>query len=296
MFVVLAVLPVSVVYYFSLQSLQRGIDSWFDVRIEQALDDALNLSRAALDVRLRDVLRLTEQVAEELSESQAATISLNLFDLRVRSGAAQLSLLGSDLFAQFSNYNFTVFPMFLLAGSLAYATGMGNRLFDACYVALRRLPGNLVLGTTAACAGFAAICGSSTATAATLGKIALPVMKKYNYDEALATGAIAAGGCLGPLIPPSTVFIIYAILTEESIGQLFVAGIFPGILLTVLMVITVILLCMRKPSLAPVGPPTSRRQKLSGAAGLIEAAILFSFIMIGLSLGWFSPTQGGAAG
>lgn len=208
---------------------------------------------------------------------------------------AGLSLLGSDLFAQFSNYNFTVFPTFLLAGSFAYVTGMGNRLFDACYVALRRLPGNLVLGTTAACAGFAAICGSSTATAATLGKIALPVMKKYNYDEALATGAIAAGGCLGPLIPPSTVFIIYAILTEQSIGQLFVAGIFPGILLTVLMVITVIILCVRKPSLAPMGPPTNHRQKLSGVAGLTEAAILFSFIMVGLSLGWFSPTQGGAA-
>ncbi|MFC1905348.1 TRAP transporter large permease [Chloroflexota bacterium] len=208
---------------------------------------------------------------------------------------AGLSLLGGDLFNELSNYSLTVFPMFILAGSFAFASGMGERIYDGSYTLFRRLPGSLTVASIVACAGFAAICGSSTATAATMGKIALPAMRRYNYDDSLATGAIAAAGGLGVLIPPSTIFIIYAILTEQSIGKLFVAGILPGILLASLMVTTAVILCLRNPALAPVGPPITRKQKISGIVGMTEALVLFVILIGGLSLGWFTPTQGGAA-
>jgi tripartite ATP-independent transporter DctM subunit len=147
-----------------------------------------------------------------------------------------------------------------------------------------------------ACAGFAAICGSTAATAATMGKIALPEMKRYGYDDTLATGAVAAAGTLGILIPPSTVFIVYAILTEESIGKLFIAGIVPGILLTLLFIATVALLCASNPRLGPPGPATSIAQKVKATRGIVEALLLFALAIGGLMLGWFSPTQAGAIG
>lgn len=208
---------------------------------------------------------------------------------------AGLSLLGADLFAQLKDYSFTAFPMFILAGALAFAAGLGNRIFNAFYVLLRRVPGSLVIGSIGGCAGFSAICGSSTATAATMAKVALPVMREYKYDDSLSTGAIAVAGGLGPLIPPSVILILYGLLTHESIGKLFVAGILPGIMNAVLLAIVVILLCLRNPALAPLGPPTSAKQKVAGLVGLFEALVLFGTIIGGLFLGWFSPTQGGAA-
>ncbi len=208
---------------------------------------------------------------------------------------AGLSLLGSEVFAQFSNYSFTVIPMFVLAGSFAFVAGLGGRLFGAAYALLGRLPGSLAIASTAACAGFAAICGSSVATAAAMGRIALPMMKKFGYDDSLATGSIAAAGTLGVLIPPSTVFIIYAILTEQSIGKLFIAGILPGILLASLFIITIAILCRRNPSLAPRGPVSTRREKIAGVIGVAETLVLFLLAIGGLSLGWFSPTQAGGA-
>jgi C4-dicarboxylate transporter DctM subunit len=208
---------------------------------------------------------------------------------------AGLSMLGSFLIHQWSEYSFTAFPMFILAGSIAFAAGIGGRLFDGFYTMLRRVPGSLVIASIAGCAGFSAICGSSTATAATMSKVALPEMKKYGYDVSLATGAIAAAGSLGPLIPPSVVFILYGILTNQSIGKLFVAGIIPGIMNAGLFALVVILLCLRNPALAPIGPPLSRNQKIEGVIGLLETLILFGVTIGGLFLGWFTPTQGGAA-
>jgi tripartite ATP-independent transporter DctM subunit len=152
------------------------------------------------------------------------------------------------------------------------------------------------VATVLACSGFAAICGSTAATAATMGRIALPEMKKYGYDDVLATGTVASAGTLGILIPPSTVLIVYGILTEESIGKLFVAGLLPGILLSLFFVITVVLLCLRNPRLGPPGPATTWKQKLRAATGIIEAIILFILTIGGLFLGWFSPTQAGAVG
>jgi tripartite ATP-independent transporter DctM subunit len=210
--------------------------------------------------------------------------------------APALALLSQDLFDTFTSYPLSVIPMFILMGSFAYASGISERLFATTYAWVGGLRGGLTIATVLACAGFAAICGSTAATAATMGKIALPEMKRYGYDDTLATGAVAAAGTLGILIPPSTVFIVYAILTEESIGKLFIAGIVPGILLTLLFIATVALLCASNPRLGPPGPATSIAQKVKATRGIVEALLLFALAIGGLMLGWFSPTQAGAIG
>ena len=186
--------------------------------------------------------------------------------------------------------------MFILMGSLAFAAGISQRLYKTCYSWLGNFRGGLTVATVIACSGFAAICGSTAATAATMGKIALPEMKKYGYDDELATGTIASAGTLGILIPPSTVLIVYGILTEESIGKLFIAGILPGAILTVFFVATVVLLCLRNPKLGPPGPATTWMQKIRSLGGIIEAIVLFVLTIGGIFLGWFSPTQAGAIG
>jgi C4-dicarboxylate transporter DctM subunit len=209
---------------------------------------------------------------------------------------AALGLLGHDIFETFSSYPLSVIPMFILMGTFAFASGISKRLYRTAYAWIGHRRGGLTVATVFACAGFGAICGSSTATAATMGKIALPEMKKYNYDDTLATGTVAAAGTLGILIPPSTVLIVYGILTEESIGKLFVAGIVPGILLSIFFAATVAFLCWRKPAIGPPGTPSSWREKLKALTGIIEALILFILAIGGLFLGWFSPTQAGAIG
>jgi C4-dicarboxylate transporter DctM subunit len=209
---------------------------------------------------------------------------------------AALTLLSRDIFDSFSSYPLSVIPVFILMGTFAFASGISRRLYKTAYTWVGQLRGGLTIATVFACAGFGAICGSSTATAATMGHIALPEMKKYKYDDTLATGTVAAAGTLGILIPPSTVFIVYGILTEQSIGKLFVAGILPGILLSIFFAATVALLCWHKPSIGPPGAPTTWREKLRATTGIIETLILFLLAIGGLFLGWFSPTQAGAIG
>lgn len=209
---------------------------------------------------------------------------------------AGLSILARDVFHSFSSYSLTVIPMFVFMGSLAFACGMSGRLYDAGYSLLGRLRGGLAMATVVGCAGFAAISGSTNATAAAMGRVALPEMKRFNYADSLATGSVAAAGTLGILIPPSTIFIIYGIMTEQSIGKLFVAGVFPGLILAVLFVAVVALACWRNPALAPKGAKTSWKEKISGLTGIAEALVLFVLVISGLFLGWFSPTQAGGAG
>jgi len=207
-----------------------------------------------------------------------------------------LTLLAQDIFEVFTSYPLSVIPMFILMGSFAFASGISHRLYKTSYTWVGQLRGGLTVATVLACSGFAAICGSTAATAATMGKIALPEMKKYGYDDVLATGTVASAGTLGILIPPSTVLIVYGILTEESIGKLFVAGILPGLILSLFFVATVVLLCLRNPAAGPPGPPTTWKQKLKATTGIIEAVLLFALTIGGLFLGWFSPTQAGAIG
>jgi len=207
-----------------------------------------------------------------------------------------LSLLAQDIFGEFTSYPLSVIPMFILMGTFAFASGISQRLYQTTYAWIGHRRGGLTVATVLACAGFAAICGSTAATAATMGKIALPEMKKYGYDDRLATGTVAAAGTLGILIPPSTILIVYGILTEESIGKLFIAGVVPGVLLSLAFVATVALLCLRNPALGPPGVPVSWRKRFGATLGIFEAVILFLLTIGGLFMGWFSPTQAGAIG
>lgn len=207
---------------------------------------------------------------------------------------AGFALLGLDFFSQATMYAITVIPMFVLAGSIAFEAGIGNRILKFAMTIGGRLPGSLCIATTIACAGFGAICGSSAATAAALGRVALPVMKEYNYDLSMASGSIAVAGTLAVMIPPSTIFMVYGILTQQSIGKLFIAGILPGILLTVLLCMTVMIMCIRNPLLAPLGPKMTTKDKVEGLTGIAEVLVLFLLVIGGLFAGWFSPTQGGA--
>ncbi|MCL4181919.1 MAG: TRAP transporter large permease [Burkholderiaceae bacterium] len=209
---------------------------------------------------------------------------------------AATHLLSTNVWEQFSSYGLSVVPLFVLMGQFAYRAGITERLYDAAYKWFGRMPGGLACTTITACAGFSAICGSNSATAATMGTIALPAMRRYGYDSALATGAVAVGGTLGVVIPPSVVMIVIAVQTEQSLLRLFLAGIVPGLILTVLFLATVLAMCLRKPALGPPGPATSLREKLASLSGVIETLILFVLVIGGLYVGWFTPTEAGAAG
>lgn len=209
---------------------------------------------------------------------------------------AAMNLVAKDIFSVFGSYSLTVIPLFVLMGQLSYHAGISSRLFDMAYKFMGHWPGGLAIAAIGACAGFAAICGSTNATAATMAAVTLPEMKKYNYKAGLATGVVAAGGSLGILIPPSVIFIIYGIMTEQSIGKLFMAGILPGILLTILFIITITIWVYLKPELAPRGPKTTFKEKIMSLSGLIETLILFILVMGGLFIGFFTPTEAGGIG
>jgi C4-dicarboxylate transporter DctM subunit len=209
---------------------------------------------------------------------------------------AGLSLLARDIFEVFSSYGLTVIPLFVFMGQIAFYSGISRRLYDSAYVLVGSRRGGLAMATVAACAGFSAISGSTNATAATMGTVTLPEMKRYKYDMSLATGTVAAAGSLGILIPPSVIFIVYGILTEQSIGKLFAAGILPGILLSILFLLTIYLRVLKNPSLAPPGPKTTLKQKVRSFAGVLETLILFVMVMGGIFFGIFTPTEAAAAG
>ena len=207
-----------------------------------------------------------------------------------------LSLLARDVFDVFSSYGLTVLPLFVFMGQIAFHSGISRRLYDSAYVLLGSRKGGLAMATVGACAAFSAISGSTNATAATMATVTLPEMKRYKYDMGLATGTVAAAGSLGILIPPSVIFIVYGILTEQSIGKLFAAGIFPGILLSFLFLLTIYLRVLKNPSLAPPGPKTSLKEKVKSFVGVFETLLIFGMVMGGIFFGIFTPTEAAAAG
>lgn len=209
---------------------------------------------------------------------------------------AALNLAARDVFSVFSSYNLTVIPLFVFMGQIAFRSGISSRLFDAAYRFLGHIPGGLAVATIVACAGFSTICGSTNATAATMGAVTLPEMKRYNYKPELATAVVAAGGSLGILIPPSVVFIVYGILTEQSIGKLFLAGLVPGLLLSVLMILSVLIWTRMRPELGPKGEKTTFSQKIASLSGLAETLVIFILVMGGLFKGVFTPTEAGGIG
>lgn len=210
---------------------------------------------------------------------------------------AAFSMATTEVYATFSSYSLSVIPMFVWMGFIAYYSGVGTSLYRFAYRMIGHRPGGLAIATQAACAMFGAICGSNTATAATMGAIAIPEMKAYKYDDSLSSASVAAGGALGVLIPPSVIFIIYGISAEQSIGKLFTAGIVPGILLMVLYMITIRILVKRNPALGPVGPKSNWKERFQALGnGLFEVIITFAISIGGLLLGWFTPTEAGAIG
>jgi tripartite ATP-independent transporter DctM subunit len=194
-------------------------------------------------------------------------------------------------------YPYTVIPLFIVMGGFAGSSGLTQDLYQTFDKWLRKLPGGLGIATVAACAGFAAVSGSSVATAATMGTVAVPEMRRFNYHPRLATGSIAAGGTLGFLIPPSIGFIVYGMLTEQSIGKLLIAGIIPGIILAAAYICIIILRVKVNPSLAPASPEAVRwSEKIRALLGIWEPLAIFVLVMGGIYLGFFTPTEAGAVG
>ncbi len=213
------------------------------------------------------------------------------------STSTAMTMVVREIFSSFSSYSLSVIAMFCWMGFLAYYSGIGTRLYTFAYRLIGHWTGGLAIATQFACGAFGAICGSNTATAATMGAIALPEMRKYKYDNSLATASVGSGGVLGVLIPPSVIFIVYGMATEQSIGRLFIAGILPGILLMALYQLTIMVLTRMNPALAPAGPRFSWKERLDSLkGGLGEVLVVFAISMGGLFAGWFTATEAGAVG
>jgi len=209
---------------------------------------------------------------------------------------AAVHMISADLYETFSSHSLTVIPLFVLMGQVAFHSGISRKLFHAAYHWMGPLPGGLAMATVGACTTFGAICGSGPATSATMAMVALPEMRRYRYDMALACGAVASGGTIGMMIPPSVVFIVYGIMTEQSIGKLFLSGILPGILKAIFFSIAIYIQCKRNPRLGPAAGPLGWKAKFISLAGILETLILFALVMGGMFAGWFTPTEGAAVG
>ena len=207
-----------------------------------------------------------------------------------------LNLLSRNIYEVFSSYGLTTIPLFILMGQLAFNSGISRRLYDTAYKFMGSTRGGLAMATVSACTAFGAVCGSSPATAATMATVGLPEMKRYNYADELSTGSVASGGGLGMIMPPSVVLIVYGVLTEESIGKLFVAGIIPAILVTILFIICIYIRCRYAPEQGPPGEAFAWKTKLQSLTGLIDTLAVFGLVMGGLFFGFFTPTEAAAVG
>jgi tripartite ATP-independent transporter DctM subunit len=214
----------------------------------------------------------------------------------VNNWTAGLMVLKTVPYTTFSNYGLSVVPLFILMGIVCYHAGISKDLYESVHKWLGHLRGGLAMATVGACASFAAVSGSSLATAATMGTVALPEMKRYKYDPALATGCIAAGGSIGILIPPSVPLIIYGILANQSVGKLFIAGFIPGILEALFYIITIAILCRLRPEIGPPGPKTSFLEKVVSLKATWGVLLLFIIVIGGIYLGIFSPTEAAGVG
>jgi tripartite ATP-independent transporter DctM subunit len=207
-----------------------------------------------------------------------------------------LSILPRDIFEQLTSYSISAIPMFILMGYYAFSAGLGTRLYEAAYKILGHIRGGLAIASIFACAAFGAICGSATATAATMGKLAIPTMKKYGYDDTLSTGCIASAGTLGILIPPSVIFLIYGFMTEQSVGKLFISGILPGVILAICMSLAVYFMCLKNPHYGPRGEKSAFKEKVKATVAVLDVLALFIVVIGGLLYGFFTPTQAGGIG
>jgi tripartite ATP-independent transporter DctM subunit len=211
-------------------------------------------------------------------------------------GVPALKMVGQTSMRTVTDYTFGVIPMFLLMGAFVSNSGMSRELFRAANGFLGHLRGGLGIATIAACGGFAAISGSSVATAATFSTVAYPEMRRYGYPQSFATGVIAAGGTLGAMLPPSTVLAVYGIITEQDIGKLFIAGVLPGILAAAMYIGTVTIIGFVRPDFLPRAPRFSWKERLEGLRNIWATLLLFVFVIGGLYGGLFTPTEAGGMG
>jgi tripartite ATP-independent transporter DctM subunit len=203
---------------------------------------------------------------------------------------------GVVAFHSVSSYELGVLPLFVFMAHVCFAAGATQQFFDAAAKLIGHRPGGLALASIAGCAGFGAISGSSLATAATVGLVALPEMRRKNYSPALATGALAAGGTLGVLIPPSGALIVFGILAEQSIGKLFMAALLPGLSQALLYMLVILFMCWRRPALAPATPRASWAERRHALYGLADVSLLASVVLVGMFAGWFTPTEAASVG
>lgn len=206
------------------------------------------------------------------------------------------NIISSGIWGQLSSYSLSVIPLFIFMGELLFRSGVTERIFGAAYAWMGHRKGAMATTTILSSAGFAAVSGSNTATAATVGTIALPEMKKYGYGKALSAGSVAAGGTLGIIIPPSAVLIVIALQAELAIRDLFIASIVPGLILVGLFLLTVGFLCHRNPHIGPAGERSSMRRRIQSLKGILEVIALFMLVLGGLFAGWFTSTEAAAVG
>jgi tripartite ATP-independent transporter DctM subunit len=209
---------------------------------------------------------------------------------------AALTMAAQTSYDTAMSYSFTVLPLFILMGNLVNASGLSKDLYKAAHAFIGHLRGGLAMATIVACGAFSALCGSSMATTAAMGRVAMPNMRKYNYDDRLATGSIAAGGTLGILIPPSVMMVVYGILTETDIGKLFAAGFLPGMIAMLMYLITVMIITAINPNLGRPGEKASWRERFEATKGVMAITVLFIVIMGGIYGGVFTPTEAAGIG
>ena len=209
---------------------------------------------------------------------------------------AALNLLAKDVYNVFSSYSFTVIPLFVLMGQVAYNSGVAKRLFDSAHKFVGHIPGGLAMSTVVGATAFKAICGSSPATAATFSSVAIPEMDRYGYGRKLSTGIVATVGTLGIILPPSVTLIIYGIITDVSIGRLFLAGILPGLLIAFLFVAVIYGWCKINPNIGPSGEKYTWGERFRSLPDVVYVAVVFVLMIGGILYGFFTPTEAGSVG
>lgn len=209
---------------------------------------------------------------------------------------AALNLLAKDIFDVFANYGFTVIPLFVLMGQIAFNAGIAKRLYDTGYKFVGHIPGGLAMATAAGATAFGTVTGSAPATAATSASVAYPEMDRYNYSKKLSAGIVAVGGTLGSLIPPSVTLIVYGMITEQSIGRLFLAAIIPGLIISLSFIFIIYGMCKINPSLGPKGKRSTWRERWVSLKEVMWVIIIFIIVTGGMSKGFFTPTEAGSAG
>ncbi len=209
---------------------------------------------------------------------------------------AAMNLIAKDFFDVFSSYSLTVVPLFVLMGQIAFNAGIAKRLYSSAYKFMGHIPGGLAMATVAGATAFKAICGSTIATAATFAVVAIPEMDRYSYSKKLSTGVVAVVGALGSLIPPSVFIIVLGIITEQSIGKLFLAGIFPGLLIAVFFIVVIYGWCKINPAMGPKGESFPWKERLKSLPELIWVVLIFLIVVFGLVWGVFTPTEAGSMG